>query len=69
MKKAIAYMMIGAATYGVISMMVCKKNSIEKKLKKLKKNGMDAYNKVKTILWMSIAYDRHFFKAKKLINS
>lgn len=50
MKKAIAYMMIGAATYGVISIMVCKKNSIEKKLKKLKKNGMDAYNKVKTIL-------------------
>lgn len=50
MKKAIAYMMIGAATYGVISMMVYKKNSIEKKLKKLKKNGMDAYNKVKTIL-------------------
>ncbi len=49
MKKAIAYMMIGAATYGVVSMMICNKNSVERKLKKLKKSGMDAYNKVKAI--------------------
>lgn len=49
MKKAICYMMIGAAMYGTISMMISKKSCVERKLKKLKKDSMDAINKVKAI--------------------
>lgn len=49
MKKAICYMISGAVIYGTISMLICKKSSVEKKLKKLKKDGLEAYNKVKAI--------------------
>lgn len=52
MRKALSYMLIGAAAYGIINMMVCNNSSIcrlEKKMKRLKRNGMEACNKVKAM--------------------
>lgn len=49
MKKALSYMIIGAVTYGAIDMWLCNRNEINKQFKKMKKNGMEAYNKVKAI--------------------
>lgn len=48
-KKALSYMIIGALAYGVVDMYVNKKSTIDKHFKKIKKDGMEAINKVKAI--------------------
>lgn len=49
MKKAIIYMALGACAYGLANKMMCSDSSFEKEMKKMKKTGMEALNKVKAI--------------------
>jgi len=43
------YMALGACAYGLANKMMCSNSTFEKEMKKMKKTGMDALNKVKAI--------------------
>lgn len=49
MKKAWSYMSIGALGATAIMMYMNNKSSVDKSMRKMKKNGKDAYNKVKAM--------------------
>ena len=49
MKKAFTYMLIGALTYGAVDMWMSHSDLIAKHIKRMKRSGMDACNKIKAM--------------------
>ena len=49
MKKALSYMLIGALAYGAVDMWINNGTLIMKHMRRMKKSGMEACNKIKAM--------------------
>ena len=49
MKKALSFMLIGACTYGIFTALTNNSSLVCKHLKRMKKCGMEACNKIKAM--------------------
>ncbi len=49
MKKALSYMLVGACMYGAVDLWMTKGPQIMRHMKKMKKSGLEACEKIKAI--------------------